>query len=527
MRRRPTDLAFYTQVLKGIKRQIREVQGPEPEDLKRYYRAYASEMEKVWPDPCQSLDFLREAKDAPVVLVGDFHTLDQAQKQFLRVLKALNEGGARPVVGLEMIQARQDDGLQRYLDGPLDEGDFLDAIGFFEHWGFDFGHYRPILEYLRDHAVEARGINREGSLPGRDAFMASRIGEMADAFPGRPVLVLVGDLHLARAHLPAALRRRGLDPVALFQNSETVIMKTLRSGTVRADQFRGGEMWYRLDGGRYLVNNTVPWVKMMTYLTWLEHGGEALCSIYGYNCRGEEDGEVDLTETIHTFIRVLKGLFELRNRADDDFQVFTLKELDFLRDPYFSHEPGRSYRRIIQSGRPLFLNWQKTIYIPMLDVNRTAQEAAHYLMGRNLNVDEGRTAFHDRIHYYASGFVASKLINPMRHEDGLDELRAFISSYEAMRRPKEKRYLRPQYEATLGALEYLERLESGKPFSTPFIGQILGKDREGDFALSEVLGRYMGGRLYRRYNAGDLSGLDLRQFIFMQQNPFLHHGRSG
>ena len=164
-----------------------------------------------------------------------------------------------------------------------------------------------------------------------------------------------------------------------------------------------------------------------------------------------------------------------------------------------------------------------TVYIPMLDVNRTAQEAAHYLMGRNLNVDEGRTAFHDRIHYYASGFVASKLIKPLRHEDSIQELRAFVGQYPSLRRAKEKRYLQSRYVASLGALEYLERMESGKPFPGPFIERILLQDRAGDFALSEILGQYMGGCLFRRYNRGELSGLDLRQFIFEQHNPFLYH----
>jgi hypothetical protein len=521
--RKPTDFAFFTKVLRGIKRQIREVQGPEPEDLRRYYRAYAAEMEKVRPARCGSADFCRAACGSPVVLVGDFHTLDQAQKQFLRVLKALDEEGARPVVGLEMVQALHDGGLQQYLAGRADEGDLLETIGYFDHWGFDFGHYRPILEYLRERAIPARGINREGTLNGRDTFMASRIEDLVDEFPGRTVLVLVGDLHLAGPHLVGALRKRGIKPLILFQNSESVFMRSAVRGGMLAGQIPESERWWHIGDRKYLVNNTVPWVKMMTYLIWLEHGGEALCSVYGYHCSGEEDGEVDLTETIHGYIRVLKQLFELRNRADDDFQVFTLKDLEFLHRPYFRHEPGKSYKRIIQAGRPLFLTWKNTVYIPMLDVNRTAQEAAHYLMGRNLNVDEGRTAFHDRIHYYASGFVASKLINPLRHENSIEELRDFIAQYPSLRRTKEKRYLEPRYEASRGALEYLERMEGGRPFPGPFIEGVLRQDRESDFALSEILGRYMGGCLFRRYNRGELSGLDLRQYIFEQHNPFLYH----
>lgn len=526
MRRRPTDMAFYIRVLRGIKRQIRQVQGPEPEDLKRYYRAYASEIEKAKPAHCEPAEFYGAASGAAIILVGDFHTLDQSQKQFLRVLKELEATGRRPVVALEMIQADHDCEFQKYLARETDEGEFLEGIGFFHHWGFDFGHYRPLLEHLRNRGIEARAINREGSLAGRDAFMAARIQDLVEVHPGRPILVLVGDLHLAKAHLPAALRRRGLDPLVLYQNSETVIMRYLRQRKMQSSQISGGEIWWRLGGGRFHVGNTVPWVKMMTYLIWLEHGGEALYSLFGYT-EGSEEGEVDLTETIHGYIRVMKQLFELRHRADDDFQVFTLNDLEFLHSSYFRHQPGMTFKRIIQAGRPLFLTWNNTIYVPMLDVNRTAQEAAHYLMGRNLNVDEGRTAFHDRIHYYASGFVASKLINPLRHEDTTSELKKFIEKYEALGRPKERKYLKPLYESSLEALEYVERLDSGKPFSRSFMDEVLAKDRLYDFVLSEILGHHMGGCLYRSYNRGELSGLDLRQYIFEQHNPFLHHRREG
>lgn len=518
------DLAFYERVLRGIKRQIREVQGPEDEEVKRYYRAYASEIERASPAESGPEEFLEAAAGAPAVLVGDFHTLDQAQKQFLRVLQDLCGAGANPVVALEMVHAAHDRGLQRYLSRQSDEETLLDDIDFFDNWGFDFAHYRPILSYLRESGVEARGINREGTLRARDRHMAGQILALRRKYRDRPVLALVGDLHLARAHLPGDLRRGGVEPVVLFQNSETVAMRNFRRGAHRRELSPEGEAWWKLGQGRFLVNNTVPWVKMMTYLTWLEHGGEALCSMYGY-CRYDEDegGDVDLTETLHAYIRVLKEFFSLGLRGDDDFQVFTLNDVSFLKNAYFRHEPGRTYRHLIQAGRPLFLTWENTIYIPMLDVNRTAQEAAHYLMGRTLNVEQGRVAFHDRIHYFASGFVASKLINPVRREDTKDAMRQFIARYEAAKRPKERKYLAPKYEACRLALDYLERLEGGEPFPAPYVHEILERDRAGDFTLSEMVGRYMGGSLFRRYNRGELSGVDLKQYIFNQHNPLLFH----
>ena len=52
---------------------------------------------------------------------------------------------------------------------------------------------------------------------------------------------------------------------------------------------------------------------MATYLTWLEHGGEALQMLYGH-CRSRLEGaesEVDLAETVRTYVNALKSLFDL------------------------------------------------------------------------------------------------------------------------------------------------------------------------------------------------------------------------
>ena len=506
---------FYEKLLKAVKRNVREVQGPEPKDLKAYYRRYAREIESSKPARSSFRAFINRASKAKVVLVGDFHTLDQAQKQFLKVAREMEELGMRPVLCLEMVHADKDGAVADYIKGDIGDADFLDGIGFFDHWGFDFNHYKPVFDFARKTGSPVHGINREGGLKQRDRFMAARIAELAAEYGDRPLLVMVGDLHLSRNNLPKNLIARGLDPVVLFQNSEKVYMGALRHGSAP-------EGWWALGQDRYLVNNTPPWVKMQTYCTWLEHGGEALCSMYGMcKWRGmeEEDEEVDLTETLHEYIRVLKSLFGLFSRNDDEFQVFTMNDLEFLEERYFKTFPGKVYAQIIRDGRPLYMVWSNTIYIPILDVNRTAQEAAHFLMGRNLNIDDGRAAFMDRIHYYASGFIASKLINPLRKGQRREEIERFVSEYEKSRPWKEKRYLSKGYEAARMALAFLQELGHHREFPAPFLSELTVTDRRSLYSVSEMLGRVIGEDLYSKYDGGLLSGEDLKQFIFQQHNP--------
>jgi len=513
---------FYERLLKAIKRQIREVQGPEPPSIHRYYRAYALEMERSRPKASTFEEALSGVSEADMILVGDFHTLDQAQKQFMKILQGLLFEGIRPVVCLEMVRARHDAALQRFLRGEADEGTFLQEIRYFEHWGFDYSHYRPLLEMLRDQAIPAHGIDGGRRLEDRDRFMAKRMGRLWKRAKGAPLVALIGDLHLCSTHLPSLLEAEGVSVAVILQNSETIQMRRMKRGMNPAG-------WWRFRRDRWLVNNTKPWVKMQTYLSWLEHGGEALCSLYGFCRIGDGDGEeVDLTETVFEYVKVLKDLFSLRLRSDDDFQVFTLNHLEFLEDPYFFREPGATYANYIREGRALFMVWHNTLYIPMLDVNRTVQEAAHFLMGKNLNVDIGRAAFYDRIHYYASGYLASKLVNPLRRTDMPDDMVRFLRGFPRFRTEKDKEYLGSLHAIYGIVLEFLDHLESGREIPSAYLYDLTKFDRKAHFALSETLGRMMGERTYRLYDAGQLSGWDLRSYVFLQNNAFLYlKGKAG
>jgi hypothetical protein len=522
MARKLTGYAFYRNLLKGLKRQVREIEGPEPPDLRRYYRSYASVLERARPSPCAPEEFIENAIAAGLALVADFHTLDQAQKQYLEVVRMLCDAGQKPVLALEMVQAHHDEALAGYLDGKIeDDGTFLERIGFFSDWGFDFSHYKPILAFARSAKLEAHGINTSGGLKARDLFMARRLAEIKSERPGSLVAVLVGDLHLGPRHLPRELERRGLHPVILYQNSESVIMRRLRAGI---EPFG----WFKIDDGRYLVNNTPPWIKVQTNLTWLEHGGEGLCAMHGY-CKpstpdgGGLDDAPDLTESVHEYIKVLKDLFALKLKRDDDFQVFTMRDLDFLNGPYFRREPGRTQARIIQDGRALFIKQGNIIYIPMLDVNRTVQEAAHYLMGADLDVGECGEAFFRRLHYFASGFVASKLINPMRHYRTREQMRRAIEDLKRLRTAKERAYAQRQLSVLKGTLDFFSDIEKARGcsrLSEMEMRRYLKLDAELLYSLSEQIGFQLGEGLYSSYSAGELSGEDLKHYIFSQHDPF-------
>ena len=514
MSHRTSELTDTRRLLASIKRQIREVQGPEDPEVSDYYRPYSDELAQVRARSIQEREFLGLCAGSAVVLVGDFHTLDQAQRTFLRLLEGLESLGVRPAMALEMVHAHHEQALVRYLKGRVKDCDFLDEIGYFQHWGFDFSHYKPILDHARRLNLPAHALNCEGELAKRDRFMARRIETLSTFHKGRPLLVLVGDLHLAERHLPSELLKLGILAPRLFQNSETVYVRKLKS---RQEPFG----WWSLGRGRFLNNNTPPTVKMATYLTWLEHGSEALQMLYGH-CRsvaGGPDSDVDLAETVKTYIKALKSLFDLHLKTDDDVQVFMYKDLDFLNTKFFKKGPGKTYRAIILDGRAVYINRQRTIYIPMLDVNRTVQETMHYLMRAPLPNGRTQQAFLNRIHYFACGYLASKLVNPMRHSPSLEDMSSSIRSFPWRPSERERQKLQRQLQIYRAVLQFFRIVEGRSQGLLLEWSPLLSLDRHSAFSLSEQIGRTIGDHLYGKYDEGHLSAQELKMYIFQQQNP--------
>ena len=491
------------------------MEGPEDDEVVAYYHPYSAEMGRAHTKCIDKNDFLEGCLASPVVLVGDYHTLDQAQRTFLRLLQDLQELHINPVIVLEMISVDHEKPLTRYLAGKLSDGDFLESIDYFQHWGFDFTHYKPIFDHARKFKLPLHGLNRDGSLAERDRFMASRLLELRASHKGRPLLVLVGDLHLASSHLPSQLASLGIKPMVLFQNSETIYMRKLAA---REDPFG----WWSLGTGRYLNNNTPPGVKLATYFTWLEHGGEALQMLYGFRASRNHDADEtdsDLSETVGRFINVLKYLFDLHLKTDDDYQVYMYNDLEFLKDSFFRTARGRAYKAIILDGRAVYIHNNRTIYLPMLDVNRTVQETMHYLMRMGMPTGRSFSAFLLRIHYFTSGYVASKVVNPMRHSPSLQEMGKAIRTYPWVKDESQRRKLWRQLDVYKYTLEFMKAIRAHRRGLLLQFSHMLEVDGRCAFALSEQIGRTIGDDICRRYDSGQLSAVDLKYYIFSQGDP--------
>ncbi|MEM8998218.1 MAG: ChaN family lipoprotein [Acidobacteriota bacterium] len=104
-----------------------------------------------------------------LLLVGESHTSEEFHRVQEIVLRELHRAGRKVVVGLEMFPPDSQQALDQWSAGELADAEFLEASGWYEHWGYRWEYYRSIFELIRDEGLPMRGLN----VP-RDVVRAAR-----------------------------------------------------------------------------------------------------------------------------------------------------------------------------------------------------------------------------------------------------------------------------------------------------------------------------------------------------------------
>ncbi len=94
---------------------------------------------------------------ADLLLVGETHDRPSHHRAQLLVIETLQATGKPLAVGLEMFQQRNQDALDRWVAGSMDEKEF--QAQFRANWGEDWLLYRDIFLYCRAHHIPMVGLN--------------------------------------------------------------------------------------------------------------------------------------------------------------------------------------------------------------------------------------------------------------------------------------------------------------------------------------------------------------------------------
>ena len=98
--------------------------------------------------------------DARIVYIGETHDNPAAHRLELELLRAVAKnypGGVS--LGMEMFNTNQQAVLDQWVNGELNEKEFLKKSDWYGVWGQDFAYYRDILIYARDNHIPVIGLN--------------------------------------------------------------------------------------------------------------------------------------------------------------------------------------------------------------------------------------------------------------------------------------------------------------------------------------------------------------------------------
>ena len=486
-------------------------------ELKKYYLEYQRDFNDF--EGISSKQELTHAiEGAQIVFCGDYHTLSQAQRTVIRLLRevvpAIQAKNRRVILALEMVRATDDPKIARFLEGRLSESAFLEQIAFRRSWGFSWENYRRLFEFAKEHSLSVVGINLSGgwrrfpTLGQRDRFAARRICELTEKDPKATIVVLVGDLHLASKHLPRQLdiqlQRRGLTrrKVTIHQNSERFYWKLVDKGLEQlVDAVRVRE-------DVYCVMNTPPWVKLQSHVKWAEliveagpegRGEKAVLRANKAAASADVFDTIDHHEEIHEILQVVSQFCGIRDPVDDSFQIHGPVDMGFV--GHLEIEHGFSQREVSMTARCLkefeshFIPRANIIYLSSLSLNHAATQASIYLHGRLSGFSrvftQPKMDFYPFVWIEALGFLGSKIINHKRKCSGRSDLEALLGG----KRSREEWVTK----AVLAHLDAEERSSmSGKTLR--WIGlpsKWAGAERTLNyFKVAKLLGQLLGNALY-------------------------------
>lgn len=361
--------------------------------------------EQSFPDKFRRVPretFLKRARGADWIFVGDYHSLPQAQLEAARLLQEL----LPETLALEVFPSCYQATLDLWSESDHSAAKLLDMVEFDRLWGqVPRGGYEALLETARELGIRLLAIdhrNRAAELPAsmedRDLHMAHMLEQRA----GTPCMILVGDVHLSPEALP---RRMGLKrSVTFHQNHAPYYFRLL-------EEEKNIPALLQISPKRYVNQHTHPLLVEESFLYTLigeEMAHEvapvelvpdllqSLAQLLGLDC---VDAPTVLTTYDHEGHDLLTVMVPDKRAMTALSRRLTIQGVAFLGDPgtLLIHLPGSNH--LVEAAGKWIFRCKES------HPGRRGSQAARF--------------FHE-MRLEAFGYLASSLVNPLRQVKDAD-----------------------------------------------------------------------------------------------------------
>lgn len=468
-----------------IRKRVELLLGKTPPSFARYQESYERSFLVKWKASSKE-DLLFSIEHSKVILMADFHALQQSQKAHLRVLQALPKK-TLGVLAVEFFEQRHQESVDAYIAGEISEKELLSRVEWQKSWGFPWEHYRPLLRWAQKHRWPVLCLNHltgsqsVASLQMRDRKAASRILEVHRKHPQRKIFVVFGDLHLASDHLPKELLRGGVlkerEVTSIFQNSERIYFQLLKKNLeMQVDVVQ-------LKARQFCLMNVPPWVKWQNYLLFLEQR-------FDFDI-GEE--APDLTDEVVRYLDLLTKDLGFSPVSRDHFSIYTAESPAFWTkmQKICAPEELKYFESLVENNVSFYLHQGQIGFLAQASVNHAAVLAMAILQAEISGTRKYPAHLpHDflsLIWLEAVLYFGSKIINPKRKTDTLWDLRASLNNL--LLRDLEKEVLKLALQQKMKEILYLSQ---GKKSKDSFLVRRKSSYREA----ARLLGGMLGEKLY-------------------------------
>ena len=535
----PEEIGFQRAAVARIRREIGDV---DRNSRRRYIREFHEEYAR-YVAPASWDDLIVSCYKADIIYVGDYHSLPSAQEFDARLLDEVEERSSQVVLGMEMVYGRHQAVLDRFMRDGMEEAAFLKAIRYDLDWGYDWTAFRRLFEVARRRGLPTYGLDcgpraEFRHIRRRDTYAAERLADIAHRHPGARVVVLFGESHLARAHLPRKvtdrLKRRGLEKRGLIvlQNLEDIYWQTQAEGLPGVDVVR-------LAADAFCHFNASPLAKYEAYRRTIEiWKGEA-----------DQDGQVDLTSTVHGIIDMIlrflhldkfatrvrlpghspEPLVDLYPEVYSGMQVEDLKAL--LRGARFSAAETEEVMAHVARNGSCYVPRLNAVIIGQLVMVHAGEEAAHFVnLALKGEIYEGapRTLpqhdlFYTGVLEEALGFFGSKLVDPSRNHFFETEFYQYYRKDPATIEANTP-YTYEEFTSIISFILLHKRFEQSyedyHDVPKELLAGIGSEPRRANILVHE-LGYFLGQQIYDAYRAGIL---DRKEILGLFRRSFRESG---